>query len=150
MVIEEVWYDISRFQQQLYSAWRLVWLRILHICCACITMEPHSIGDLWIEQQQWYILLSSMSKHVVLLRMHSSVRHLYWSNHPTRLSVLNVHCACTQLARKLIYSLYQEDLLALSAAWRLQPRYKWQCHINVASGPGRWMQWWQKKPCLLC
>jgi len=105
-VIEGIWYDISRTQQDLYPVWRLAWLGILHISCVCTTLQPHSIGGLWVEQRQWCFLLSSLSKHNVLVTIHAPVKDRYWSNHPTSLSVLDDHCAGIQLARILSYSLY--------------------------------------------
>jgi len=103
-VVEGIWYDISRTQQELYPVWRLAQLGILHISCACTTLQPHSIGGLWVEQQQWCFLLSSLSKHIVLLRIHTPVKDHYWRNHPTNLSVLDHLCAGIQLARLLTYS----------------------------------------------
>jgi len=109
-VVEGIWYDISWTQQELYPLWRLAQLGILHKCCACTTFQPHSIGGLWVEQQQWCFLLSSLSRHVILLRIHGPVKDRYWSNHPTSLLVFEDHCAGIQLAMKLTYSLYLDDL----------------------------------------
>jgi len=99
-VVEGMWYDMSRTQQELYSVWSLVRLGILHKSCACITIQPHSIGGLWVKQQQQCFQLSSLAKHIVLLRIHAPVKHRYWSIHPNNLSD---HSAGIQLARKLTY-----------------------------------------------
>jgi len=100
---------------RIYLVWWLVRLGILHKSCACTTLQPHSVGDLWVEQQQWSFLLSSLLKWIVLFRNHAPVKDCYWSNHPTCLSVLDDHCAGIQLARKLTYSLYWDDLPSVSA-----------------------------------
>jgi len=102
-VVRGIWYDISRIEQELYPVWRFAWLGILHKGCACTIYQPHSIGGLWVEQQQWRLLLSSLSKHIILLSIHDPVKDCYWSNHPTTLSD---HGAGIQLGRKLTYSLY--------------------------------------------
>jgi len=105
-VVEGIWYDIFRTEQELYAVWRLARQGILQKRCACTTLQPLSIGGLWDERQQWCFLLSSLCKHVVLLRIHPPVKDCYWSNHSSSISVLDDHCAGIQLARKLTYSLF--------------------------------------------
>jgi len=105
-VIERIWYDISRTQLNLYIVWRLVQLGIQHKRCACMTLQSHLIGGLGVEQQHWCLPLSSCSRNVVRLRIHAPVKDHYWSNHPSRLSAHDDHCAGIQLARKLTHWLY--------------------------------------------
>jgi len=119
---------------RIYLVWWLVRLGILHKSCACTTLQPHSVGDLWVEQQQWSFLLSSLLKWIVLFRNHAPVKDCYRSNHPTCLSVLDDHCAGIQLARKLTYSLYWDDLPSVSATQCLERRYNSQCRSHIVWG----------------
>jgi hypothetical protein len=73
-VVEGIWYNISTTQQELYPVWRLARLGIIHISCVCTTLQPHSNGGLWVEQQQWCFLLCSLSKHNVFLRIYTPVK----------------------------------------------------------------------------
>jgi len=130
-IIKGIWYNITRTQRELYPAWRLARLRILPNGCACTTLQPQSRGGQWVEQQQSWLLLSSLYKHIVLLRIRNAVNDHYLSNHSTGLLVPDDHCVRIPLARKLTYSLYEDDLPSFSAAQRLQRRYNSQCRNDL-------------------
>jgi len=114
MVVEGIWYDIAKTQQELYPVWRLVRLGILHISWACTILRPHCIGGLSVLQQLCCLLFSSLSKHIVFLRIHTAVKDSYWSNHLTGLLVRDDHCTSIQPARNLTFSLQEDELRSLS------------------------------------
>jgi len=134
----------------IYLEWRFLRLGILHKHCPCTTLQPHTIGGLWVEQQQWCFLLSTMTKHSVLPKIHAPVKDRYWSKHPTSLSNLNDHCMGIQLVRTLTYSLYLGHLPSLSAARRLEHTFNSQCRTHIVNGPWWWMQFALRKHYLLC
>ena len=114
-------------QQELYPVWRLAWLGILHISCACTTLQPDSIGGLWVEQQQWLLpieLLAYSSWFSSWSTLQSRI--VTEANILPALSVLDDRCPDIQLARKLTYSLDYDDLPSLSAARRLERRHNSQ------------------------
>jgi len=82
------------------------------------------------------------SLHIMdLLSIHTAVKHCYWNNHSTSLSVLDNHFAGIQLARTLNYWLYDESLPSLSAAQRHKSTYNSQCRNHVVQLPSWWLQW---------
>jgi hypothetical protein len=42
-------------QQALYPVSRFAWVEIIHVCCACTTLQPQLIGGLCVEQLQWLL-----------------------------------------------------------------------------------------------
>lgn len=142
-VIDGIWYNISRTQQELYPEWRLVQLGISHITCTCTTMQSHSIDGLWVLQTEWCFLLSFLCRQVLLGRIHYMVKVHFWSNHLTNLLVLDNHHCGIQLARNLPYSLYWQYLPSLSSAWTVECRYNSLCCNDTVLGPWWWRQRWQ-------
>jgi len=130
-----IWY-LQEPNTNLYPVWRLARLGILHIRCVCTTLQPHSMEGLWVEQQQWLLPIE-------LLAYTSEFSS--WSTLPSRIvteanilpaiSVLDDSCPDIQVAGKLTYSLYYDDLPWFSAAWRLDRRYNSQCRNDVVQGP---------------
>jgi hypothetical protein len=103
--LDGIWYDISRTQHELYLVWRLVQLGILHKRFGCTTLQSHSLGGLWVEQQRWCFQLHCCLKNIFLLWIHPPARDQYWSDHPTILTANDDHCAGIQPTRKFTNSL---------------------------------------------
>jgi len=123
-------------QQALYPVSRLAWLGILHMSCAWTTLQPQSIGGLRVEKQQQLLpiqLFTCTSQFRSRSTLQSGI--VTEANILPALSVLDDQCLDIQLARKLSYSLYYDDLLWLSAAMRLEHRYNSQCRNVIVSGP---------------
>ena len=111
-------------QQELYPVWRLAGLGILHISWVCTTLQPHSIGGLWVEQQQCLLPIELLDE--ASLFASGSTLQSRIVTEANILSVLDDHCVGIPLARKLTYSLYCDDFPWLSAVQRLECRYNSQ------------------------
>jgi len=131
-VIEGVWYNISGIPTwTIHSVTVSMTRDITHTLCTydCATSfnrRPVS-GAAPLIASHWAPCLNI----AVLLRVHTPVKNCCWSNHPTRLSVLDDDCAGTHLATKLTYALYWEDQPSLLAARRLECWHHFLSSIKI-------------------